>query len=61
MPEIHRYFEPHRRAGGLPPERRPVRRTGPKIGRNDPCPCGSGKKFKQCCGRDTQASDGEIQ
>ena len=24
---------------------------GPKIGRNDPCPCGSGKKYKQCCGR----------
>ena len=22
-----------------------------KVGRNDPCPCGSGKKFKQCCGR----------
>jgi uncharacterized protein len=29
------------------------RRTAPKIGRNDPCPCGSGKKFKQCCGRTT--------
>ena len=28
-----------------------VVRTGPKIGRNDPCPCGSGKKYKQCCGR----------
>lgn len=27
-----------------------IRRDGPKIGRNDPCPCGSGKKFKQCCG-----------
>ncbi|MDR1858606.1 MAG: YchJ family protein [Treponema sp.] len=26
-------------------------RTGPKTGRNDPCPCGSGKKFKHCCGR----------
>jgi preprotein translocase subunit SecA len=26
-------------------------RTGPKVGRNDPCPCGSGKKFKQCCGK----------
>ncbi|HLU99684.1 MAG TPA: SEC-C metal-binding domain-containing protein, partial [Acidobacteriota bacterium] len=25
--------------------------TGPKVGRNDPCPCGSGKKFKKCCGR----------
>jgi preprotein translocase subunit SecA len=27
------------------------RRTGPKVGRNDPCPCGSGKKYKQCCGK----------
>ena len=26
-----------------------VRREGPKVGRNDPCPCGSGKKFKHCC------------
>lgn len=28
-----------------------VRRDSPKIGRNDPCPCGSGKKYKHCCGR----------
>ena len=28
-----------------------VRRQGKKIGRNEPCPCGSGKKYKQCCGR----------
>lgn len=27
-----------------------VRHEGPKIGRNDPCPCGSGKKYKRCCG-----------
>jgi hypothetical protein len=26
-----------------------IRNTGPKVGRNDPCPCGSGKKYKQCC------------
>jgi SEC-C motif-containing protein len=26
-------------------------RPGPKVGRNDPCPCGSGKKYKKCCGR----------
>jgi preprotein translocase subunit SecA len=25
-------------------------RSGPKVGRNDPCPCGSGKKYKACCG-----------
>jgi preprotein translocase subunit SecA len=29
---------------------KPVR-AGPKVGRNDPCPCGSGKKYKHCCGR----------
>jgi len=29
----------------------PVLREGPKIGRNDPCPCGSGKKYKQCHGQ----------
>lgn len=30
---------------------RTVRNEGTKVGRNDPCPCGSGKKYKQCCGR----------
>ena len=30
---------------------RPYVRTGRKVGRNEPCPCGSGKKYKQCCGR----------
>ncbi len=29
----------------------PIRNEGPKIGRNDPCPCGSGKKYKNCCGK----------
>ncbi len=33
----------------VPPKQ--VVRTGPKVGRNDPCPCGSGKKYKKCCGR----------
>lgn len=28
----------------------PVKREAPKVGRNDPCPCGSGKKYKKCCG-----------
>jgi len=27
----------------------PLRNTGKKVGRNDPCPCGSGKKYKACC------------
>ncbi|MDR0932697.1 MAG: preprotein translocase subunit SecA [Victivallales bacterium] len=30
----------------------PIHRTAPKIGRNDNCPCGSGKKYKKCCGRE---------
>ncbi|MCR6629490.1 MAG: YchJ family protein [Magnetospirillum sp.] len=29
---------------------RPAQRTADKVGRNDPCPCGSGKKYKKCCG-----------
>jgi preprotein translocase subunit SecA len=32
-----------------PPKAQPVRR-GRKVGRNEPCPCGSGKKYKKCCG-----------
>ncbi len=35
---------------GRPGVRKPVVREEPKVGRNDPCPCGSGKKFKKCCG-----------
>ena len=34
------------RASGRGPD---LRRPGPKIGRNDPCPCGSGRKYKVCC------------
>ena len=33
-------------------ESKPYRREEPKVGRNDPCPCGSGKKYKKCCGKD---------
>ena len=33
------------------PAAQPVQRLGPKVGRNDPCPCGSGKKYKQCHGK----------
>ena len=35
---------------GQPPKPVQAVRQGPKIGRNDPCPCGSGKKYKKCCG-----------
>jgi preprotein translocase subunit SecA len=39
---------PHPDALGNDPASLPVRK-GKKIGRNDPCPCGSGKKYKKCC------------
>jgi preprotein translocase subunit SecA len=39
----------HRPAGERPAPGGPRSRTGQKVGRNDPCPCGSGKKFKKCC------------
>lgn len=32
------------------PDTTPFTRATPKVGRNEPCPCGSGKKFKKCCG-----------
>jgi len=37
----------------------PVQRDEPKVGRNDPCPCGSGKKYKRCCGRPGIRNPGE--
>lgn len=37
--------------GSVPPDKQSIRRDTPKTGRNDVCPCGSGKKFKQCCGK----------
>ncbi|NMD36508.1 MAG: hypothetical protein GYA73_11540, partial [Planctomycetes bacterium] len=39
-------------AGQGPARVEPIRKTGPAIGRNDPCPCGSGKKYKKCHGKD---------
>ncbi|HEV2702907.1 MAG TPA: UPF0149 family protein [Steroidobacteraceae bacterium] len=46
----YRYFSERRRAAAaFAPESSTVRRASPKVGRNDPCPCGSGKKFKHCC------------
>ncbi len=36
-------------ASGKP---KPIKRPGSRIGRNDPCPCGSGRKYKKCCGND---------
>jgi preprotein translocase subunit SecA len=34
-----------------PTKKQPKRRSSKKVGRNDPCPCGSGKKYKKCCGK----------
>jgi uncharacterized protein len=51
---IYRYFASHRRlAGSAGREAMTHRRSAPKVGRNDPCPCGSGQKFKKCCGKVT--------
>ncbi|MBQ8419731.1 MAG: preprotein translocase subunit SecA [Clostridia bacterium] len=42
--------------GGEKTTKKPVvRRASERVGRNDPCPCGSGKKYKQCCGKPTGA------
>ncbi len=38
------------KAEEAPSKPQPVQRSGEKVGRNDPCPCGSGKKYKKCCG-----------
>ncbi|MGD8570027.1 MAG: UPF0149 family protein [Gammaproteobacteria bacterium] len=45
--EIHAYWLARRENSG--PSHSPVRNTEPRVGRNDPCPCGSGKKYKKCC------------
>ncbi len=37
--------------GDVPETKKPVKRVQKKVGRNAPCPCGSGKKYKKCCGR----------
>ncbi|NBW87715.1 MAG: hypothetical protein EBR23_13055, partial [Planctomycetia bacterium] len=36
----------------------PIRNVGQKVGRNDPCPCGSGRKFKNCCGKSSGVAAG---
>ena len=50
---IYRYFQTQRLVEKQLLDSTTFRRTAAKIGRNDPCPCGSGKKFKHCCGRTT--------
>ena len=47
---IYRFWLPRRQVQHASLVASTFRREGPKPGRNDPCPCGSGKKFKKCCG-----------
>lgn len=47
---IYRYWQPVRPAELEHMGAATIQRDQPKVGRNDPCPCGSGKKFKKCCG-----------
>jgi uncharacterized protein len=42
---IQRFWKPRRKSAVAQ-----VQREAPKVGRNDACPCGSGKKYKKCCG-----------
>ena len=46
-------------AEGKSVQKKPVVNKGAKVGRNDPCPCGSGKKYKKCCGMNT--ADGSAE
>lgn len=41
--------KPFMKKFGIPPTARQVGRRPPRVGRNEPCPCGSGRKFKHCC------------
>ncbi len=51
LARAYRHFAPHRQAAaGAMGRHATHRRSAPKVGRNDPCPCGSGKKLKHCCG-----------
>jgi len=47
IPHIHRFWKPLRKSAVTT-----VKHDAPTPGRNDPCPCGSGKKYKKCCGAD---------
>jgi hypothetical protein len=48
----HDFLEPHGDSRSQAnADSGPIRRTAARVGRNEPCPCGSGKKFKKCCGK----------
>lgn len=48
---LHTYWAEARKVPTAPLRQEPQRRTAPAVGRNERCPCGSGKKFKRCCGQ----------
>ena len=50
LADLYAHFESQRRESTAKSIPQPVKREGPKPKRNNPCACGSGKKFKQCCG-----------
>ena len=65
-PQVKEVSESHAKAAAITPQsaakpiagtagntqpQAPVKRDSSKVGRNDPCPCGSGKKYKDCCGK----------
>jgi preprotein translocase subunit SecA len=50
QPTVGMGFQAQAAPEAIPGKRAPVK-VGKKVGRNDPCPCGSGKKYKKCCGR----------
>ena len=48
---IYKYFKMHRQEAAISKRYgNTFKRESPKVGRNEPCPCGSGRKFKKCCG-----------
>jgi uncharacterized protein YecA (UPF0149 family) len=49
--EMKEFIDLYNREPHAKPKRNNKTITKPKVGRNDPCPCGSGKKYKKCCGR----------
>jgi preprotein translocase subunit SecA len=49
--ERRQVAQPTSASHGEEEKKAPVRKTDKKVGPNDPCPCGSGKKYKKCCGR----------
>jgi uncharacterized protein len=54
LTRAYKYFARRRRADMASPSTTPRRRAAPKVGRNDPCPCGSGRKYKHCCATTAQ-------